>query len=183
MSLKTVLLSGLELLVLEEELFPPEATQSPKTFFVSHHCLLGLSLLAGLGFMMGSVPTLHSTGCGYQTRTPLLKPCSGSWRPTQGLSQTQPRRPLSTLRLCFLSVLAPRELPFFQASPAVYVERSASHFTHRFYNKTVFHPVEAQRARSRMRWSFFMGYLGLSHQCPIYGCFCVWEGFQCTRTL
>lgn len=138
-----MLISGLELLVLEEELFPPEATQSLKTFFFSHHCLLGLSLLAGLGFTMGSIPTLHSTGCGYQTHTQLLKPCSGSWRPTQGLSQTQPRRPLSALRLCFLSVLAPRELPFFQASSAVYVERSASHFTHRFYSKTVFHPVEA----------------------------------------
>ena len=50
---------------------------------------------------------------------------------------------LCTLRLCFLSVLAPRDLPFFQASSAMCVERSVSHFTRRFYSKTVFHPVEA----------------------------------------
>lgn len=50
---------------------------------------------------------------------------------------------LCTLHLCFLSILAPRDLLFFQASSAMCIERFVSHFTHRFYSKTVFHPVEA----------------------------------------
>lgn len=53
-----------------------------------------------------------------------------------------PQSPLSTLLLCFLSVLAPRELPFFQASSALRIKRFVSHFTYRFYSKTVFHHVE-----------------------------------------
>lgn len=57
-------------------------------------------------------------------------------------AQTQPQSPLSTLLLCFLSVLAPRELPFFQASSAMCIKRFVSRFTHRFYSKTVFHHVE-----------------------------------------
>ena len=44
--------------------------------------------------MMGSIPILHHTGHGDQTRTRLLKLRSGSWRLTQGLSQTQPQCPL-----------------------------------------------------------------------------------------
>lgn len=57
-----------------------------------------------------------------------------------------------------------------------------------FYNKTVFHDVRTKRLSTPYSSPRSIGrFNGLSwsllHQCPVHGCFCVYQRFKCTRIL
>ena len=137
-----MLISGLELLVLREELFPPEATQSQMSFFVSHPLFIG-AITLGRSWLHDGLnshfaqhgPWLPDTCTAAEAALWLMEADAGPER-------RHNLRALFALCFCVFFPFWLRELLFFQASSAMCIKRSVSRFTHRFYSKTVSHHVE-----------------------------------------
>lgn len=136
------------------------------------HCLLGLSLLAGPGFTMGSIPIWHSTGHGCQTPAQLLKPRSGSWRPTQGLSADTTSEPSFYSAFVFSFRFGSQRAPVLSGKLSYVYKKICVILPTDFIARQFSIMWRPQCAHSKMRWSLFMGCLGLFHLCPVYGGFC-----------